>query len=133
MKKLFQKRVFIPFHLCDAAGVIFFGSVYGLAHEIYEQFVMEWLGMDWKGWFQNSEWIVPIKHSEADYYAPLCGGQWVDVEMELTRVGKTSLAFTFRFLRDGAECCAVKTVHVFCDRATKAKRGIPEVVLAKLK
>ena len=66
----FYYPCFIPFHLADPAGILFFGHAFTLFHQAFEHFVIEKLECPWDLWFQNPEWIVPIKRAEAEYGSP---------------------------------------------------------------
>lgn len=116
--------LFIPFHLSDSAGILFFGHVFTLAHQAYEQFVIHQLECPWEQWFRNSDWIVPIKHAEADYHSPIAAGQDCRFDITIDSVATTSFTLSTSLFQERL-CCTVKTVHVFCDPRTKQKIPIP--------
>lgn len=127
----YRHAMFLPFHLADPAGILFFGHVFSLAHEAYEHFVMNQLGYAWREWFENSDWIVPIKHTEADFLQPLHAG--LSCEIEVLVDSLTTSSFTLVSRIDQPEiCCLVKTVHVFCSRSTKRKIPMPAEINSKL-
>lgn len=127
----FRSSVYIPFHLADPGGILFFGHVFALAHEAYEQFVQNELGCDWEYWFQNPNWIVPIKKAEANFLSQIQAGQNCTVDVEVVAVSTSS--FTLRStLSQQIPCCEVLTVHIFCDRALKTKRAIPQEIAPKI-
>jgi 1,4-dihydroxy-2-naphthoyl-CoA hydrolase len=122
---IFRHETFISFHLVDSAGVLFFGHVFTLAHEAYENFVCKQLNYPWKEWFQNKEWLLPIGHAEADYRSPLFAGQTCQINVRTGEIKNSSFAMHYQFIQNNIECCSVKTVHVLCDPRTKRKRDIP--------
>jgi acyl-CoA thioesterase FadM len=122
--QVFHCSLFIPFHLSDAAGILFCGHVFSLAHQAFEQFVIHHLGCDWESWFQHPDWVVPIKHAEAHYHVPVQSGQECRFELVIDSIATTSFALSTSLFQKN-HCCTVKTVHVFCDRATKQKIPIP--------
>jgi acyl-CoA thioesterase FadM len=123
---------FIPFHLADPAGILFFGHVFTLAHEAFEHFVIDAIQSPWTDWFQNSEWIVPIKHAEANYMRPLQAGDECQIELVVTDLSASSFTMNAAFIQQHL-CCEVKTVHVFCSRAQKQKIPIPSFLFARFK
>lgn len=132
MKHPFFQDIRIPFHLCDPAGIVFFGNVFPLSHLVYESFIIDKLQCSWDAWFKNLDWFVPIKHASADYKIPLHAG--VNYQVEVTILGVKSSSFTvhYRFLHGESEHCVVEIVHVFCDRKTKKKIEIPPSIRSKL-
>lgn len=123
----------LPFHLTDSAGILFFGHVFSLAHQAYEHFIIQQVGYPWQIWFQNPEWIVPIKHAEAHYLRPLLAGQECTIDILLTALSSSSFTLTASFLQQQALACQVKTVHVFCNRSTQQKMSIPSDLALRLK
>lgn len=124
-------HAFLSFHLADAAGILFFGHAFTLAHQAYEHFVMEKLDYSWKEWFENPDWIVPIKHAEADYFCPLRAGEECQIELQVTAMSTSSFTLTAT-LKQQLPCCLVKTVHVFCNRPSLKKIPIPGDIQTRL-
>jgi 1,4-dihydroxy-2-naphthoyl-CoA hydrolase len=123
---------FIPFHLSDPAGILFFGHVFSLTHQAFEHFVIHQLECSWAFWFQNPEWIVPIKQAHAQYFQPLRAGQECQIQLALSTLSTCSFTLTSDFIQDREMACSVETIHVFCDRATRAKIPIPPLLLTPL-
>lgn len=72
------------------------------------------------------EVLVPLRHVEAEYLEPLRLGEHFSVEVEVLRVGETSVQF--RFLLKGPEQqtkAIVKTTHVFLSAQSRMKCPIP--------
>jgi acyl-CoA thioester hydrolase/1,4-dihydroxy-2-naphthoyl-CoA hydrolase len=124
----FLYKTFIPFHMADGAGVLFFGHVFTLAHDTYEHFIREGLDLTWEWWFQNSEWMVPIRHAESDYQRPLLVGQACHIKLQLGEIRKSSFTLLLTFSQNEQECCTVKITHVFCNRLTKKAQSIPSAI-----
>lgn len=132
MKGIYHKEIYIPFQLADTAGILFYGHVFSLAHEVYEHFIQDKLQLPWDSWFKNPEWIVPIKQTQASYYAPMKAGIKYQVNLEVLGITNSSFSLKFRFVNDNHEHCSVETVHVFCDRSSKNKQPIPPTIKATL-
>lgn len=124
-------RCLIPFNMADPGGVLFFGNAFTLAHQAFEHFVMNQLKYSWISWFQNRDWIVPIRHAEAEFLHPIQAGQECQIVMTVKSFSNSSFTMISRFHQNGL-CCSIETVHIFCHRETKEKTSIPPDVRAKL-
>lgn len=131
MKTAYSFHCFVPFHLADPGGVLFFGNAFTLVHQAFEHFVIHQLKCAWSLWFQNPEWIVPIRHAEAEYLQPIWSGQDCQIDIVISSISHTSLTLTSTIHQNGV-CCIIKTVHVFCNRDTKLKMAIPVDLLITL-
>lgn len=125
MRQPFEKQLLIPFHLVDAAGILFFGHVWTLAHQAYEEWVMDHLHIPWAVWFQNADWIVPVKHCEADYFSPIRAGELCCLKVSLKEVRASSFEIEVAFTQKEVLCCVARTVHVFCQKTPLQKIPIP--------
>lgn len=123
----------IPFHLTDTVGILFFGHVFSLAHQAYEHFIIQQVDCPWGTWFQNPDWMVPIKQTEAHYMRPLLAGQECTIGILLTTLSSCSFTLTASFTQQQVLACQVKTVHVFCNRSSKQKMPIPSDLASRLK
>lgn len=113
----YTHRCVIGLHHTDAAGVVFFGRLFTLAHDAYQAFMAE-RGLPLGGILRDAPYVLPVVHAEADFHAPLRVDDAVEVELAVERVGKTSftLVSTFR-TPAGTAAATVRTVHAAADRA----------------
>lgn len=109
----------------------FFGHVFSLSHQAFEQFVIHQLECPWENWFRNPDWVVPIKSAEAHYHSPVQAGEECRFELSVDSVATTSFALTTSLFQE-RHCCSVKTLHVFCHSQTKQKIPIPTHFLNRL-
>ncbi len=116
----------------DAAGILFFGNYFRLAHDAYEAF-MESIGFSLRYIVQEADFLVLIAHAEADYEKPLRLGDRATVELEVENIGRTSFVLSYS-LRDVHNDIAatVKTVHVTVDKKSGDKVPLPEKLREKL-
>jgi acyl-CoA thioesterase FadM len=95
---LFLKSMPVRFHDLDMAGIAFFANVYSWSHDIYEDFVQEALGYNWRTWFNNSKWIVPIRKSECLHVSPIRAGLGkIDISVLVEKIGDSSLELRYIF------------------------------------
>lgn len=117
----FHYQTLIPFHFIDQAGILFFAHVFTLANEALEHFVIEKLNLSWKEWFNNDDWIAPIKESKATFLKPIFGGLECDIALTIESISTSSIAFRYDFFQSNSHCCQVNIVHVFCSN----DKGMP--------
>lgn len=122
----FCYSLFIPFHLSDPAGIVFFANAFTLFHQAFEQFVIHRLHHSWDAWFQNPEWFVPLRHAESSYLHPLLAGKECLIEIRIDTASTSSFTLSSHIMQEEKLCCSLKTAHVFCSHTTKKKTTIPE-------
>jgi acyl-CoA thioesterase FadM len=127
----FVSRLKIRFSHTDAAGISFFGNVFKMAHDAYEDW-LESLGFTWAEWFDNDAWAVPIRHSACEYFRPLRPGLECEIQILIEKIGETSLQMKYVFLVAGQKCCEVQLTHAFVSWETKTKTPIPSHVRQRL-
>jgi YbgC/YbaW family acyl-CoA thioester hydrolase len=118
-------RFHVEFSHTDMGGVMFFGRYLELAHRAYEDFVQQHLGVDWNEWFNNAQWIVPIRALHVDYLNPLRGGSEGEVQAQIVKVGTSSFTHTYTFLSEGKNCAVVSLTSVFVEKSRFGKIPIP--------
>jgi 1,4-dihydroxy-2-naphthoyl-CoA hydrolase len=116
----------------DAAGILFFGNYFRLAHDAYEAF-MESIGFSLSDMITRADYLILIAHSEADYNKLLQLGDKATVELEVENIGRTSFALSYS-LKDAQNNIAatIKTVHVTVDKISGDKIPLPEKLREKL-
>lgn len=125
MNHSFRTTLFIPFHLSDQAGVVFFAHELTLFHMAYERFITEKLSISWHTWFQNEEWFVPLKHLNCNYLHPLFAGKDCEVEISFISISSSSFTLSSTLFQNGIPCCTIESVHVFCHKSSSQKIPIP--------
>ena len=136
----FKKLIQIRFRDCDPAGILYFGNVYNLAHDCFEDFLKE-AKVPWDEWFQSEKYIIPFRHTSCDYFAPLVQGQNYVIFARTLAISNSSFEMQYDFcsLSDDGNVqpqkihATVKTVQVFVDKKTMKKTEIPEKFVKILK
>ena len=117
----------------DAAGIMFFGKYYFIAHDAYEAF-MESVNCSLKTFIDESDYMPLIVHSEADYKKPLKYGEQFEIEIEVSNIGDSSFTLVYNIRNSTGETVAnVKTVHVAVNLASRKKCPLPEDFKSKLR
>jgi len=112
----------------DAAGIMFFSQYYRLAHDAYEAF-MEAAGWGLNYVISESDILLPIVHSEADYLQSMRLGDNYSIAIKVEKVGQTSFVLLYEFRNEEGDATAtVKTVHVAVDKKNGRKIKLPKTL-----
>jgi acyl-CoA thioester hydrolase len=126
----FVHRLRVRFHECDVQGVVF------NAH--YFAYFDVALTEMWRAAFGSygnvvaSGTDVVVVEAAASFRAPARFDDEIDVELEIARLGATSMTMRTAVRRGGELLVEGRIVHVFVDAATLAKKQIPDEVRAGL-
>lgn len=115
----------------DAAGRIFFASLFRILHDVFEQF-LEKQGLSLGLFLHDSECSLAIVHAEADYAQPLAHGDRITIRLGAEMVGTTSFTMRYTVMKDGIEAASAKTVHVAISPVSGRKRDLPDALRSAL-
>lgn len=132
MTQVFLTSKTITFRDCDPARIMFFGNIFGIAHDAFEEFIMK-AGYAFAEWFETTEYIIPIRHTEADFKAPFRAGHTYDIAVTVASFGETSFKMKYVFSAKGHIHATVYMVHSVLDQKTKQKLALPEVMQKRLR
>ncbi|RMG79660.1 MAG: acyl-CoA thioesterase [Bacteroidetes bacterium] len=127
---MFKIKERINFYDCDPAGIMFYGNIYRVTHKAYELF-LEHLFPE-QNVFTNQEVVLPIIHSEADYFNPLVTSDEVEVQIKVSSLKKSSFELNYEVIKGEKICCSVKTVHVSVSKKTFEKIELPKELKERL-
>ena len=124
----FEYRFDVGMSSVDAAGIMFFPELFRHAHDAYEAF-MKSLGHALGSSLAGCQYLLPIRHAEAEYRHPMRLGAEFVVHVGVSRVGRTSFTIVSRFVDENERLCArSKTVHVCVDPATGEPMALPDAI-----
>ena len=113
---------------CDAAGVVFGPRIAALAHQAYEEVLID-VGVDLAALIRTGDIALPYVHLECEFRAPLQHGDLITIEVICGRIGTSSYTMHIDFFRDGPggreSCARVSQTHVAIACATRAKIDLP--------
>lgn len=122
---MFKTSVRIHFREADPAGILFFGNILGLTHDVFEQFI-EAAGFKYSDWFERQDIIVPIRHSEVDFLAPFKPGYSYDVTASVVKISDSSFQVKYTYSSANGPHATVSMVHTYLNGKTKQKIQIPD-------
>lgn len=131
MNQVFKTKKTLTFREADPARIMFFGNIFGFAHDAFEQFILE-AGYTWKEYFQDPNFAIPLRHTEANYLAPFFPGETYDIAVTVASFGETSFKMKYVFGQNGKTHAVVTMVHSVLDMKTKQKAAIPATMKTRL-
>ena len=122
---MFTYQTTVKMHDTDAAGFLFFGDQFKIAHDAYEAF-LDSIGYSIKIIITKESFILPIVHAEADYFIPISVGDQISVQLQVESINKNSFQIIYDFLNEYGKIVGnAKTVHVAVDKQTQKKTTLP--------
>ena len=131
MTRVFQTSKTLTFRECDPAGIMFFGNIFGVAHDAFEEFIVE-AGYTYNEWFKQKDHIIPIRHTEADFLAPFRAGETYDIQVTVASFGETSFKMKYHFFQKGKSHAVVHMVHAVLEYPSFKKSALPSVMKTRL-
>ena len=129
---MFTYQTTIKMHETDAAGFLFFGALFTIAHDVYEEF-LESAGFTISSILKNSEYLIPIVHAESNYYIPVSVSDKITVQLQVENISEHSYTILYDFLNEMGKIIGnAKTVHAVIDKRNRTKMKIPADLIASL-
>ena len=129
---MFTYKTQIFLHHTDAAGRLFFGNLFFLIQEAKESF-LEMIGLSISDMLNDPGITFPLVHAEADYKVLLVTGDRITIDVEIEKIGDTSVTFFYTVKKsDGTLAGTARTVTVTVDKKTFKKKTVPADWRAKL-
>lgn len=123
MTKL-EKRV--PFDMCDPVGILFYGSIFTLAHQCLEEALPK-IGISWEDWF-TAPIGAPVRHVDCNFFKPIKANQILNVELSFEDLTDSSFQEHYEFKTDNQTHCILKIRKVFVDRQKMTKTKMPNQI-----
>jgi acyl-CoA thioester hydrolase len=119
----------VRYHECDPQGVVFNGN-----YLTYFDVTMTELWRELGGYQAMLDSGVDMVVAEARvlYRSPLRFDDVFEAEVEVTRLGETSMSAEILLARDGEACAEGELRYVFVESGGGAKSTIPESIRAEL-
>lgn len=102
----------VRFGDCDPAGIAYYPRFFDWFHQAMETWFGERLGIPYAELIVEDRRGVPAVHTEADFRAPLPLGERAGIEVRVARLGRTSMALSFRVVGEDGTLRAVGRTDV---------------------
>lgn len=127
---VYRHRLRVRFSECDPQGVVFNANYLTYFDVAITEFLREAIGRYSDIQAMGVEMLVG--EARARFHVPARFDDEIDVEVDPTRVGNTSVTFGFRVMRDGALLVEGELRYVFVDAHTNRKCPIPDEIRTSL-
>lgn len=122
---MFTYKMSVRLHQTDAAGKLFFGHIFMIAHDVFQE-LLNRLGLGIASILKESDYIFPVVHAEADYQKPIFVDDTLTIQAQIERLGRSSFTIVYRFFNvNGDRVGVVEIVHVAIDKHTRKTIPLP--------
>ena len=130
----FRSQLKIRFGDIDHAGIVYYPRFLHYFHVALEEFFGQELGIDYPILINEHRIGLPTVHLETDFSRPLRYGDRIEVEVSVSKIGKTSITFGYSVFKQGEDKPWVvgHNVVVCLDMNTFKKIDIPNWLRQRL-
>lgn len=121
----FRTRIKVRFGDEDHAQIVYYPRFFHFFHVAMEE-LFESAGFAFRAMFDRDRLGFPAVKIECEFQTPLRMGDEVEVEATVPHLGKKSVTFRYRVLRDEVQAAAATITCVCTDMTTFSSREIPE-------
>jgi len=124
----FSTRITVRFGDADPAGLVYYPNIFHYYHIALEEFFAARCGISYQKLMADERLGFPTVNVQAEFFAPLVYGDEVDVEVFVTRTGRSSATFEYSIRRASDEilCARAILVQVAMDLDARRAVFIPE-------
>src|SRR5919197_1714121 len=124
----FTTRINVRFGDCDPAGLVYYPSLFHYCHAAMEEFFSSRCGAAYARLVGEERVGFPTVNVRAEFFTPFVYGDEVEIEVWVSRVGRTSATFEYRLRRasDGRLCASASLVQVAMNLDERAAVPVPE-------
>lgn len=126
----FSTRLTVRFGDTDPAGLVYYPVIFHYFHVAMEEFFAARTPLGYHRLMADERLGFPTVKAQAEFFVPLVYGDEVEVEVEVSRLGRSSATFEYRIRRaaDGALCVRASLVQVAMNLDTRRAVPIPEAL-----
>lgn len=130
----FRSKLKVRFGDIDRAGIVYYPRFMHYFHVALEEFFAEVLGVEYHTVIDVHRLGLPTVHSETDFNRPFSYGDNIEVEVNVLKIGRTSIAFGYRVFKAGEADPRIvgHNVTVCLDMDSFRKVPVPEWLKPRL-
>ena len=130
----YRAQLEVQFGDIDQARIVYYPRFIHYFHVAMEQFFRDIVGIDYPQVMNEYRLGHPTVHLEVDFKIPLRYGDFVEIEVLIEAIGRTSVVWDYKVFTRGSDAVhatgRVATVNIDLDGFSK--REIPDWLRAKL-
>ena len=115
----------IRFSDSDPAGIVFYAEFFRMFNDLFEDWLVKRLGIDFADQFQNEQRMFPLVHVEVDFKEARRMGQKMDLSLILTKLGRSSICYDIVGHDDGLEILRGSFVTCIASKKSMSTIEIP--------
>ena len=128
---MFRTRILVRFGDLDAAGIAYYPNLVNFLHESFEDFFAGHVGRPYPEVFREGLGVPTVK-VEMEFLSPVRYGDYVDVDVTVETVGRSSLRIRYEGSVQGRPVFKARNTAVVVDMKTFRPTDIPGWIRAKL-
>ncbi len=109
----------------DATGVLYCANQLRIALETFEEFI-EQSGLSLACIIEKKKVLLPIVHTESDFFSPLKVGDKIEIYLSINQIGVSSFTCFARFKKGDRAVGTTSIVHVFYSTEKNRPQPIPD-------
>jgi len=110
--QVFHHVVKARFGACDPVGIAYFPRYFDWFHQAMEAWFDDALGQPYHALLTHHG--LPAVHTEADYHQPVRFGETITVELQVGRLGRSSIRLDYRVVGPAGSDDLRATGHTVC-------------------
>ena len=124
----FTTRIPVRFGDCDPAGLVYYPALFHYCHVAMEEFFAARCGVEYARLVSDERIGFPTVNVRAEFFEPFVYGDVAEVEVWVSRVGRSSVTFEYRLRRgrDGRLCASATLVQVSMNLDERRAVPVPE-------
>ena len=124
----FSTRITVRFADCDPAGLVYYPVLFHYCHVAMEEFFAARCGVRYDRLMGERRLGFPTVNARAEFFAPLVYGDEAEVEVAVSRVGRSSATFEYSIRRaaDALVCARVALVQAAMNLDERRAVPVPE-------
>ena len=83
----------IRFSDSDPAGIVFYAEFFRMFNDLFEDWLVKRLGIDFAHQFETEQRMFPLVHVEVDFKESRRMGQTMELSLVLTKLGRSSICY----------------------------------------
>ena len=125
---VFSTSITVRFADCDPVGFVYYPRVLHYCHVCMEEFFAQRCGITYQKLLDDERIGFATVKIEAEYFVPLLYGDTVEVDLEVTDLGRSSARFNYSIKRvnDAVLCAQSSQIQVAMDIDKRKAIPLPE-------
>lgn len=120
----FVTRIRVRFGDCDPAGLVYYPVIFHYCHVAMEEFFAARCGIPYDRLMRDERLGFPTVNVRAEFFAPLVYGDEAEVEVSVSRLGRSSVTFEYAVKRAGNGTLCARSVQVHAAMNLDTRRAV---------